>query len=141
MKESASMEITSKGKIQSFTDLIVWQEGHKLVLTLYKETRFFPKEETYGLTNQLRRSAVSLTSNIAEGFGRKKMADRLRFYHIAQGSLMELQNQFLIARDVGYLDKRSFLRLANQSISVQKLLSRLVKASEQRISNPSTPNS
>lgn len=113
------MGTESKGKIPSFTGLIVWQEGHKLVSMIYRETRSFPREEAHGLTHRLRRSAVSLTSNIAEGFGRKKMAGRLRFYHIAQGSLAELQNQHLIARDVGYLNQKTFLQMANQQYQLK----------------------
>ncbi len=113
-------------KIRRFTDLVVWQEGHKLVLMIYEGTKNFPKEEIYSLTSQLRRSAISFTSNIAEGFGRRKMPDRIRFYQIAQGSVIELQNQLLIARDIGYLDKNSFQRLANQSISVHKLINKFI---------------
>src|SRR3989344_732720 len=96
------------GKIQSFTDLKVWQEGHILVVMTYKITRKFPKEETYSLTDQARRAASSITANIAEGFGRHSYKEKLQFYYLAQGSLTELKNSILIAKDVGYLDSKDF---------------------------------
>jgi len=80
--------MNSRGKIEEFTDLIVWQEGHKLVLQIYKITKLFPKEETYSLTDQMRRAAVSVTSNIAEGFGRQGMKEKVQFYFLAKGSLV-----------------------------------------------------
>ena len=113
-------------KIQSFTDLRVWREAHKLVLMVYKETRNFPKEEIYGLTSQLRRSAVSVTSNIVEGFSRESYKDKLRFYYIARGSLIELQNQLLVARDIVCLNKKKFNQISVQSISVHKLLNAFI---------------
>lgn len=89
-------------KIHSFTDLNAWKEGHKLVLIAYSLIRSFPKEERYGLCDQMRRSAVSITSNIAEGFSRGTNKDKTQFYYVAMGSLTELQNQMIISRDVGY---------------------------------------
>ncbi len=114
-----------KHKIKSFTDLFAWQEGHKLVIAIYKETDKFPSKEIFGLTNQMRRAVVSITSNIAEGFSRGTTKDKCQFYSMAQGSLTELQNQLLISRDVGYLDKESFKALAEQTIVVNKLISGL----------------
>ncbi len=114
-----------KDKIKSFTDLYAWQEGHKLVVMVYKATENFPQKETFGLTNQMRRSAVSITSNIAEGFSRITIKDKCQFYCISQGSITELQNQLLIARDVGYLNNESFNKLADQTIIVNKLVNGL----------------
>ncbi len=74
-------------KIRSFTDLVAWQEGHKLVLSVYILTKSFPQEELYSLTNQLRRAVVSITSNIAEGFNRKTLNDKSHFYIMAHGSV------------------------------------------------------
>ena len=82
-------------KIKSFTDLQVWQEGHKLVLLIYKVTKKFPKEELFGLTNQIKRAGVSITSNIAEGFSRQSYKEKLQFYYMSLGSLTEIQNQLL----------------------------------------------
>lgn len=121
-----------KKKIQSFTDLDTWQEAHKLVVGIYKVTKTFPKDEQFGLTNQIRRAAVSVTSNIAEGFSRKTATDRTHFYTMSQGSLTELQNQLLIARDVDYLQNDIFSSHANQSVRVHKLLTGLIKTTKER---------
>lgn len=121
------MLLKPQQKINSFTDLIVWREGHKLVLQIYKITKRFPKEEMYSLTNQMKRAAVSITSNIAEGFGRQTYKEKAQFYFIAQGSLIELKNQLLIARDIDYIEKKDFSKSAKQSNKVHKLLSGLIK--------------
>jgi four helix bundle protein len=109
-------------KIKSFTDLETWKEGHRLVLAVYKETQKFPKEEMFGLTSQMRRSVVSITSNVAEGFSRNTSKDKYQFYSMAHGSLTELQNQLIIARDIKYLERINFDRIAQQTITVAKLL-------------------
>lgn len=116
-------------KIKSFTDLVAWQEGHKLVLEIYKITKNFPKEELFGLSNQIRRAVVSITSNIAEGFSRKSYKEKLQFYCIAQGSVTEIQNQLLIARDVNYLDNEKFQKIAEHTVVVHKLINGLIKYS------------
>ncbi len=112
-------------KIQSFTDLNTWKEGHKLVLSIYRISEDFPEKEIFGLTSQMRRCAVSITSNIAEGFSRSTNKDKYQFYSIAQGSLTELQNQLIIARDVGYLKDSKFQNVAQQTIVVNKLINGL----------------
>ena len=109
-------------KIKSFTDLNVWREGHKLVLMVYKLTKLFPKSETYLLVDQMRRAASSITANIAEGFGRQTYKEKLQFYYLAQGSLSELKNFLLIARDVGYLKDDDFNVLVEQANLTHKLL-------------------
>ena len=81
------------GKIKTFKDLETWKQAHKLVLVIYKLTKTFPKEEKYSLTDQIRRAVVSISSNIAEGFARDSKKDKIRFYSIALGSLIEVQNQ------------------------------------------------
>ena len=108
--------------IKSFTDLKVWQEGHKLVLLVYKITQGFPKQEMYSLIDQMRRSAASITANIAEGFGRHSYKEKLQFYFIAQGSLTELKNFILIARGVGYLNKKDLDDLVKQANFTHQLL-------------------
>jgi four helix bundle protein len=87
---------------RNFQDLVVWQKAHELVLDVYRLTRSFPKEETYGLTSQLRRSAVSIAANIAEGFKKKGRNDKLRFLNIAQGSLEETRYYLILSRDLHY---------------------------------------
>jgi four helix bundle protein len=114
-------------KITSFTDIKVWQEGHQLVIMIYKETDCFPKREVYSLIDQMRRAAVSVTSNIAEGFGRNGYKDRLRFYYQAQGSLTELKNQLLVAKDVGYIEQENFVGLADQINHTHRLLQGFIK--------------
>ncbi len=116
-------------KITKFTDLNAWKEGYKLVLEIYKITKEFPKEEVYGLTSQLRRCAISITSNIAEGFSRHSFKDKANFYSMALGSTTELQNQILVAKDVGYMMQEKFSQIANQTIVVHKLVNGLIKYS------------
>ena len=116
----------NKKKIQSFTDLQVWQESHKLVLLIYQITKKFPKEELFSLTNQMRRAAISITSNIAEGFARQSFKEKLQFYYITLGSLTELQNQILIAKDLKYLNHAEFGKIAGQAISSHKLLNAFI---------------
>ncbi len=115
-------------KIESFTDLLVWREGHKLVLLIYKITKTFPPEERYSLIDQLRRCSLSVTSNIAEGFSRQGKKEKLQFYFIAKGSLTEQQNQLLVARDVVYITNNTFQEIAQQTIVVHKLLNGLMKS-------------
>ena len=117
-------------KIKTFTDLKVWQEGHELVILVYKITKDFPKDELYSLTNQMRRAAASITSNIAEGFGRQGYKEKIQFYYLAQGSLTELKNQFLIAKDVGYLEAKDFGVLAEKANNVHRLLQGLITKSK-----------
>ncbi len=114
-----------ESKIKSFTDLNTWKEGHKLVLIIYKITDKFPTKEIFGLVSQMRRSAISITSNIAEGFSRSTNKDKYQFYSMAQGSLTELQNQLLIARDVNYLEDEEFQKIAQQTVIVNKLINGL----------------
>jgi len=120
-------------KIKSFTDLNAWKEAHKLVLLIYKITRGFPKEEQFGLISQLRRAVVSITSNIAEGFSRSSYKEKSQFYSIALGSLTEVQNQLIIARDLGYITKEEFRSLAEQTITINKLLNGIIKKSKTMI--------
>ncbi|EKD85886.1 MAG: S23 ribosomal protein [uncultured bacterium] len=117
-------------KITNFKDLYAWQEGHKLVLLIYKLTEKFPQKEMFGLTNQMRRAAVSITSNIAEGFSRRSYKDKSQFYSMALGSLTELQNQLLVAKDVDYLSDSSFEKTSEQTITVSKLINGLIKKSK-----------
>jgi four helix bundle protein len=117
-------------KIQSFTDLDAWKEGHKLVLMIYQTTKDFPKDEIFGLTNQIRRCAVSITSNIAEGFSRQSYKEKIQFYHISLGSVTELQNQILIARDVKYVLPAMFTKIAEKSVQVHKIINGLIKKSK-----------
>jgi four helix bundle protein len=113
-------------KITTFKDLIAWQKSHELVIELYKATSSFPPTEQFGITNQLRRAAVSIVSNIAEGFGRRTALDRGRFYDTARASLYEVQSQLLVSRDVGFLQAKVYDELEEKADTVQKLMTGLI---------------
>lgn len=117
------------GKIQSFTDLVVWQKAHKFVLQIYEFTSIFPKEEKYGLVDQLRRTAVSITSNISEGFYRRTATDKSHFYYTSLGSLAEIQNQLILSRDLRYLSNDNFQKLGRESVEIHKLINGLIRSS------------
>ncbi len=95
-------------KISSFRDLKVWQKAHELVLDIYKLTKKFPQEEKYGLISQMRRAAVSITTNIVEGFRRISVKESLNFYNISNGSLEELRYEIQIVFDLGYISSDEF---------------------------------
>jgi four helix bundle protein len=112
--------------IQSFEQLEVWQWAHKLVLAVYRATQVFPSDEKFGLTAQMRRAAVSVPANIAEGFKRHGRADKRHFYNIAQASLEELRYYFILCRDLGYkLEATSF---ADQADRIGRMLTGLIKS-------------
>ncbi|HOX96622.1 MAG TPA: four helix bundle protein [Candidatus Woesebacteria bacterium] len=115
------------GIIKSFTDLNAWKEAHSLDLFIYNITKSFPKDEQYSLTNQIRRASVSVSSNIAEGFSRRSSLEKRQFFHQALGSLTEVQNQLLIAKDIGYIKQKDFTTIAEQTIIVSKLINSLIK--------------
>ena len=96
---------------QTFEQLIVWQKSHQLTLLVYRITAAFPKDELYGLVSQMRRSAVSVSANIAEGFKRRKNPDKARCLNIAQGSPEELRYYFILSRDLGYVKDRENERI------------------------------
>lgn len=96
-------QFRSVPKIKSFTDLIVWQKAHHLALETYKVTKSFPDSERFGLISQMRRAAVSVPANIAEGFRRTGQKNKLQFYNMAQGSLEEVHYFIILAKDLGYL--------------------------------------
>lgn len=87
---------------KTFEDLIVWQKAHRWVLEIYRFTDSFPKKEQFGITSQLRRAAISIPANIAEGFKKRGNPDKARFYNIAQGSIEECRYYLILARDLGY---------------------------------------
>ncbi len=93
-----------KTAAKTFQDLIVWQKAHQFVILVYKMSQTFPKSETYGLSSQFRRAAVSIAANIAEGFRKRGRADKLRFFNIAQGSVEESRYYLILAEDLGYGD-------------------------------------
>jgi four helix bundle protein len=100
---------SGRAPARTFEDLIVWQKAHAWVLAAYRFSESFPSKETYGLTSQLRRAAVSIPANIAEGFKKIGVADKRRFMNIAQGSLEECRYYLILARDLGYGDVSQLL--------------------------------
>jgi four helix bundle protein len=119
----------TNNKITTFTDLDSWKEGHKLVLMIYEISMKFPKEEMFGITNQMRRAVVSITSNIAEGFSRYSYKEKIQFYFISLGSVTELQNQLIICLDIKYISKEKYSIVFEQTIKVHKILNGLIKKS------------
>lgn len=114
-------------KIKSFKDLYAWQSSQTLAVNVYKQTKEFPAHEQFGLTNQLRRAAVSVPSNIAEGFGCQGTKDKVHFYTMARGSLNEVHSQLLLALDVGY-DIKEFDTLEEQITTTHKIINGLIKS-------------
>jgi len=112
--------------IKSFEDLIIWQESRKFANNIYKLTKNFPKEELYGLTSQIRRAAVSIMSNIAEGFDRRTTKEFINFLIIARASVSEVQNDLYISLDLCYINKESFQTTYNHAQKVAKLINGLI---------------
>ncbi len=113
--------------MQSFQDLKVWQKSHQIVLEIYRLTRNFPKEEKFGLISQIRRSAISVTANIVEGFKRKNDKDYGRFLNVAEGSLEETKYYLILAKDLNYLNSEDFEELIRLSEEVGRMLNGLIK--------------
>ncbi len=133
-QEVRSMEkVATDTSLNSFEKLIAWQTARMLTKNIYIATKQFPKDEQFGLTNQMRRAASSVVANIAEGFSRQTVADKTHFYSIALGSLTELQSFLFVAMDVGYLTEEQRSALYNQSIKAHKLLTGLIKSTKRRI--------
>ena len=119
--------------VQHYRELIVWQKAIVIVEEIYRATGDFPKSEIYGLTSQIRRAAVSIPSNIAEGQGRYSTRDFLHFLSMAQGSLMELETQITIAERLGYVDKTKEKHLLDLTTEVSRMLSGLKKSLKKKL--------
>ena len=119
----------SRAKVRSFEDLILWQKAHQFVLGVYRYTDDFPKKEIYGLTSQFRRAAVSIASNIAEGFKKRGRLDKARYLNISQGSLEECRYYLILSRDLGY-GENSHLRGLLEEVS------KILEAYTNKLLNP-----
>jgi four helix bundle protein len=115
-------------KIESYKDLIVWQKGIELVNEIYVLTKRFPKEEIYGLTNQMRRAAVSIPANIAEGWGRNSTKNYIQFIRISRGSLYEIETMIVIAKNQNYIDEDQKLSIAMRIDELGKMLNKLLSS-------------
>ena len=122
------MQCSVRPIIQSYRDLVVWKKSMAFVLDVYRCTQAFPKIETYGLTSQLRRAAVSVPSNIAEGQARRSTGEFKQFLGNARGSLTEVETQILIARDLGYLESQISEKLLDAAGEIGRMLNGLLAA-------------
>lgn len=117
-------------EIKHFTDLDAWKVNHELTLSVYKITKKFPKDERFGLVDQLRRAASSITANIAEGWGRYHYADKIRFYYQARASNCETQNFLILAKDLGYLKLEEYMEIKNRAFQGFKVINGLIRSTE-----------
>ena len=115
-------------EIKRFEDLNVWQKSHELVLEVHKVTQQFPTEEKFGLTSQIRRSAVSVAANIAEGSKRQHLKEYILMLHISHGSLAETEYHLLLAKDLKYLSGTKYQALFNLSEEIGRMLNGLIKS-------------
>ena len=113
--------------MKDFRQLKVWEKSHQLALTVYKVTAKFPKEELYGLTSQIRRSSMSIPTNIAEGCGKFTDADFARYLQIAMGSASETEYQLLLSHDLGFLSKTQYDQLNTDVTEIKRMLASLLK--------------
>lgn len=118
--------------LKSYKDLIVWKKSYELCLVIYKVTKKFPSEERYGLTSQIRRSVISIPSNIAEGYGRKTKPDYIRALYIAYGSTCELETQILLARDLDLIKTGEIKKIEEDIREIEIMLKALIKALERK---------
>jgi|SRR5210317_178606 four helix bundle protein len=118
--------------LKNFKELKVWEKAYQLCLDLYKATAEFPNEEKYGLSSQMRRSAISIPSNIAEGYGRKTIPDYVRCLYIAYGSTCELETQTLLSGDLNYLNEADQSSLLEKIKEVERMLMALIKSLENK---------
>jgi four helix bundle protein len=121
--------------MRNYRELEVWEKSHKLTLELYKMSRPFPKEEMYGLTSQLRRAAVSIGANLAEGCGRRTSAELARFVRIAIGSASELDYHLLLCRDFEFITIEQYERTSKELIRVRKMLTGLLTSIETQLAD------
>ena len=113
--------------MRDFRQLKVWEESHQLTLEIYRITKNFPKDELFALTNQMRRATVSIPSNIAEGCGRGSNKEYAQFLQFAMGSASELDYQFLLSKDLGYIDLETYRKVNDKVDKVKRQLAMLLK--------------
>ena len=126
----------SSEMLKNYKELNVWQKSYELCLKIYGVTARFPNEERYGLTSQIRRAAVSIPSNIAEGYGRKTTADYIRMLYIAYGSVCELETQVLLAGDLGFSERGESAAIKKDIAEIERMLKALIKSLENKPLNP-----
>ncbi len=122
--------------LRDYRDLLVWQKSYRICLQVYRATRKFPADERYGLTSQMRRAAVSVPSNIAEGYSRSTTGDYLRSLRFAYASNSEMETQAMLARDLEYLKLDEYGKLSEDIREVERMMKALIKSLERRHLNP-----
>ena len=126
----------SSEMLKNYKELNVWQKSYELCLKMYRITAKFPNEERYGLNSQIRRSAVSIPSNIAEGYGRKTTEDYIRMLYISYGSVCELETQILLAGDLGFIEKGKLGTVKKEIAEIERMVKALIKSLENKHLNP-----
>lgn len=121
--------------MKTHKELKIWMESMQLVTEIYKITINFPKEEIYGLTSQIRRAAVSIPSNIAEGAGRKNIKEFRQFLYIALGSLSELETQLLISKNIGYLNNNTYEELSAKNMQIIAMMTSFINHLNRKLNN------
>ena len=113
--------------MKTYRELIVWQKSMDLVTSIYQVSKLFPNDENFGLTSQLRRSAISIPSNISEGYGRNSLNDYIRFLNISVGSLYEVQTQIEIAFNLKYIENEQFKSIYDSTREIERMMSSLIR--------------
>jgi four helix bundle protein len=122
--------------LTNYKELKVWKKSYQLCLDVYTLTEGFPKDERFGLTSQIRRSAISVPSNIAEGYGRKTIADYIKFLYIAYGSNCELETQIMLSGDLNFIDKIALNTIMEEINEVERMLKALINSLKNNHLNP-----
>ena len=120
-------------KVRTYKDLIVWQKSIALVTCVYSLTKQFPADEKFGIVSQINRAVVSVSANIAEGWGRESSKNYIQFLRISRGSLMEVETLMLISKNINYISEQDYLEVNKQIDEVGKILQGLIKSIEQKI--------
>jgi four helix bundle protein len=121
--------------IKHFYDLEIWKESNLLCIKIYKLTEEFPKKETYGIIDQLRRAASSVGANIAEGFGRYHYKEKIKFYYNARGSACEVQNFLFLSQDLAYMDKNNARELFTKYENLNKKLNNFINSVQKKMTD------
>ncbi|HMK64178.1 MAG TPA: four helix bundle protein [Thermodesulfobacteriota bacterium] len=122
--------------LRNYKELKVWEKSYQLCLEIYRIAEGFPKIEIYGLISQMRRAALSIPSNIAEGYGRKTLPEYLRFLYIAYGSVCELETQIILSGDLGYIKENQLSKFLKEVGEVERMLQGLIKSLEKKPLKP-----
>ena len=129
---SRNQRVESKSEVRDFTDLVVWQTARTFRKNIYLVCRGFPKQETFELSSQMRRAAVSVTANLAEGYGRFSYQENMQFCRQSRGSVYEIRDHLTTALDAGYITPEQYKQFDLQAIAVVKLINGYVRATKQR---------